>query len=244
MTKLNQIVAIESGVKNTSYARFQELHKDAQKTTPFAGISRTYQPKDDEGDRLPPESTKVQLRGNVLLSEVAKVLTRLFDVTATKNAANTHARADVVVEDNVLLANVPVSQLLFYEKQLKDLRTFALKLPVLDPSEEWEWDRASESWRSKSYDTVRSQKVPKAFEKAKATDKHPAQVDTYFADIPVGTWTTTKFSGALPQEQVTALVERIERLQRAVKYAREQANLSEVTDVHQGQAIFDYLLER
>ncbi len=34
--------------------------------------------------------------------------------------------------------------------------------------------------------------------KAEATDKHPAQAELYCEDMPIGYWTTVKFSGALP----------------------------------------------
>ena len=35
--------------------------------------------------------------------------------------------------------------------------------------------------------------------KYEATEKHPAQVETYTEDIKVGEWTMVKFSGAIPQ---------------------------------------------
>jgi len=47
-----------------------------------------------------------------------------------------------------LLADVPVTYLLFLEKQLTDLRTFVDKLPVLDPSVVWLQDPSSGDWRS------------------------------------------------------------------------------------------------
>ena len=50
------------------------------------------------GEQLPPESTRVQVRAEDVLRETAGVLTRLFDVTATKDWANCTARADVKVE--------------------------------------------------------------------------------------------------------------------------------------------------
>ena len=103
----------------------------------LAGISRTYQPKDEEGEQLPPESTRVQVQAEDVLRETAATLTRLFDVTATKDWANCTARADVKVDGRVLVADVPVSYLLFLEKQLTDLHTFVKKLPVLDAAESW-----------------------------------------------------------------------------------------------------------
>ena len=130
MAKLNQIIAVEKGVKNRSFTELTEAHHGLQKPALLAGISRTYQPKDEEGEQLPPESTRVQLRAEEVLRKTADSLTRLFDVTLTKDTANCAAKADVVVDGEVILSDVPVTYLLFLEKQLTDLYTFARKLPV------------------------------------------------------------------------------------------------------------------
>lgn len=50
-----------------------------------------------------------------------------------------------------------------------------------------------------------------------------------------------KFSGALPARRVNELAKRVEKLQRAVKFAREEANGAEVTDQRVGDAVFGYL---
>lgn len=52
---------------------------------------------------------------------------------------------------------------------------------------------------------------------------------------------TVKFSGSLPARRVNELAERIEKVQRAVKFAREEANGAEITDRSAGAAIFEYL---
>ena len=107
MTKLNQIIAIEKGVKNTAFSELTEAHHQLQKPTLLSGISRTYRPKDEEGETLPPESTRVQVRGEEVIRATAETLTRLFDVTATKEWANCEAKGDVSVDGTVLLKDVP-----------------------------------------------------------------------------------------------------------------------------------------
>ncbi len=176
-----------------------------------------------------------------VLREMSASLTRLFDVTATKDWANCTARADVVVDGRTILADVPVSYLLFLEKQLTDLHAFVKKLPVLDAAESWSLDPSTDWWKTDAVRTIRTKKVPRNHVKAEATDKHPAQVDVYYEDIAVGYWTTVKFSGALPARRVNELLERVEKLQQAVKFAREEANGAEVTDQRVGDAVFGYL---
>lgn len=242
MTKLNQIIAVEKGVKSKSFQELTQAHQDLQKSALLSGIARTYQPKDEEGEQLPPESTRVQINGEEVLRTTAATLTRLFDVTATKDWANTEARADVVVAGTTLLRDVPVSYLLFLEKQLVDLTTFIRKLPVLDAAESWSQDPSTDTWRTEPVRTVRTKKVPRNHVKAEATAEHPAQVEMYFEDVPVGYWTTVKFSGALPARRINELLGRVEKLQTAVKFAREEANSAEVTDRNVGAVVFDYLL--
>lgn len=241
MTKLNQIIAVEKGVKSKTYADISAAHHKVQKVALLAGISRTYQPKDDEGEQLPPESTRVQVKAEDVLTEMGQVLTRLFDVTATKDYGNCSAVADVVLDGRTLLKAVPVTYLLFLEKQLTDVHTFVAKLPTLDAAESWRPDEATGSWATEPVQTVRAKKIPRNHVKAEATDKHPAQVEVYFEDVAVGYWRTTKFSGALPATRVRELVARVEKLQEAVKYAREQANGIEVSDQKVGDKVFSYL---
>lgn len=242
MTKLNQIIAIEKGVKSKTLAELTAAHQDLQKSPLLTGIARTYTPRDDEGERLPPESTRVQVKAEEVVSKTVETLARLFDVVATKDWANTRAKADVVVDGRVLLEGVPVSHLLFLEKQLVDFHTFVKKLPVLDPAEAWTRDPASDAWATAPQLTVKTKKVPRNHVKAEATDKHPAQVEVYHEDVVVGTWRTVKLSGAVQAARVHELLERVEKLQEAVKFAREAANATEVADVKTGERVFKFLL--
>jgi len=87
-TKLNQIIAIEKGIKSRSLQELTEAHHALQKLALLAGISRTYRPRDEEGESLPPESTKVQIKAEEIIRDTVAVLTKLFDITATKDWAN------------------------------------------------------------------------------------------------------------------------------------------------------------
>lgn len=242
MSLLCQIIAVEPSVKSATHSTVTRLHHDTQRTQvngPFAGISRTYTPADDAGEQLPPESTKVQWKVDEILGELAKAETRLFDVVATKEFAN--AKGTVTVGGTDLLTDVPVTYLLFLEKQLRDVHTFISKLPTLDLADDWHYDTARGCWATDPVRSTRSKKVPRNHVLAPPTDKHPAQVQMYHTDETVGTWETVKFSGALPADRVALLLKRVEKLQRAVAYAREKANTHEVEDRKVGEAIFGYL---
>lgn len=236
MAKLNQIIAIEKGAKSRAAAGLTEAYHAAQRVEPLKGISRTYQPREDEGERLPGESKRVQLTAGGIIADAQAALTDLFNVTATKDWANTEAKADVVVDGQTILAAVPATFLIFLEKQLAELRTFVSKLPTLDPGFTWAWDTAVDCYSAAPIETTRTRKVPRNHVKAEATKEHPAQVEVYHEDVIVGTWTTVNFSGALPAEDVRKLLGRIDALASATKFAREEANSAEVArhDVAEG----------
>jgi hypothetical protein len=241
--KLNQVIAIEKGTKSRSLQDLTDAHQTLQKPSLLAGISRTYRPKDEEGEQFPPESTRVQIKAEEIIQRTSETLTKLFDVVATKDWANCTAKADVVVDGQTIAAQVPATYLLFLEKQLVDLHTFIKKLPVLDAAEAWIFDPSADSWATEPMQTVKTKKIPRNHVKAEATEKHPAQVEVYYEDVVVGTWRTIKFSGALPARRINELLSRVEKLQEAVKFAREEANNVDVVEQKVGAKIFSYLFQ-
>ncbi len=239
--KLNQVIAIEKGTKSRALQELTEAHQTLQKPALLAGISRTYRPKDEEGEQFPPEATRVQIKAEDIIRKTSDELIKLFDVVATKDWANCTAKADVVVNGTTLLSQVPATYLLFLEKQLVDLHTFIKKLPVLDASEFWTFDPSANSWATEPIQTTKTKKIPRNHVKAEATEKHPAQVEVYYEDVLVGNWRTIKFSGALPAQRVNELLNRVEKLQEAVKFAREEANSLEVKEQKIGASVLNYL---
>ena len=244
MTRLSQIVAIEKGVKSQTTRVETDLYHSLEKKPLIAGLRRRYTPKDEEdGDRLPPESVAVQIKSKDVVRELTEALTRLIDVTATKDAANTRAKADVVVDGFTIAANVPVTTLMFLEKELEKIAAFANRLPVLDPTQKWVYDAAVGVYASAPVQTVRTKKVPKNHVLYEATKEHPAQVQMFTEDVIVGTWEKVEFSGALQADEVAGIQTRIEKLRTAVKFAREEANTIDVVDVHYGADILNFLFE-
>jgi hypothetical protein len=57
----------------------------------------------------------------------------------------------------------------------------------------------------------------------------------------VGWWDTVKHSGALPLPRKNQLMERVDRLTRAIKVARESANDTMIAEKKVGEAFFGYL---
>lgn len=244
MPQLNQIIAVEKGEKSRAFEAFAQIDRRLSRAEPLTGIARTYTPRDDDGEQLPPESKRVQYTAAEGLTEAAEALARLFNITATKEWANTTATADIVVDGTTLLSNVPVTYMLFLERQLVDIRTFVGRLPTLTPGVKWEWDETQSAYASGAVSTFKTKKVPRnhvLWEPPDPSYKQVAQVETYHEDVVVGDWRKIDYSGALPRDRVREISGRVDALLRAVKYAREQANSVEVDNVSIGEQVFDYL---
>lgn len=241
MTKLHQILALEKTIKTKKDKTLTAAYQLFQAKNPFVGITRNYQPRDEEGEMLPPESQMVQARVGSTLEEVNSTMAAALDLMITKDTANTQASADIVVEGNTLATDVPVTTLLSLEKIMTDIRTTALAIPVLDPTQEWTYDENVDSFRSAARQTTRTQKIPRVQVLYDATPEHPAQVQSYTEDVIVGDWETTNLSGAIPAAEKNEIVERVEAVQRAVKIAREEANSTDAPSVEIGTSLMEYM---
>lgn len=243
MAKLVQVLAVEKGIKNRQETAFTNFFQTLTKQDLFNGFSRTYQPKDDTEQALPPENKVVQLRVEDGLKQLKEGLTELFDVTAQKDATNCVAKADVVVDGEVLLKNVPATHLLFIEKKLTDLLNFAKRLPTLAQDEKWHFDNALGVYATDPVRTTKTRKVVRHNVVVPPTKEHPAQVKDDAEDINVGEWSTVKYSGAASADRVMVIQLRIEKLTKAVKYAREEANTVQVVELKTGNAILSYIFD-
>jgi len=239
--KLNQIIAVVSGKKNRCQKDLTEIYKKLQKSTLFDGISRTYHPSDEEGETFPAERKNIQYQARQAIIDAREALKDMIDVVATQDAANCNAKADVVVEGNTVLSDVPVTHLIFLEKQLTDLSTFISTIPTLDPSEKWEWDEVNDCHGSEPFFSNKTKKIPRSHVLYEATEKHPAQTEMYHEDVKVGQWRTVKFSGAMPAQEKNEMLQRVRKLGEAVKFAREKANGAEVKNVYYADKVFDFV---
>lgn len=244
MNRLNQIIAVEKGIKSRVYSEISELHKVIQKPDLFNGFAKQYQKKDEDGEDFPAERKRVQFNTKDVLRNVERATTEYLNVMARKDWTNCEATSDVVLDDTIVLEDVPVTYLLAVEKQLVDLRTFVGALPELDETEDWIVDENTGLFKTEPSQTHRTKKVPKPIVMYPATPEHPAQTQLTAEDVIVGFWHTVKHSGAIPKPVKQKILERIEKVVVAVKTAREAANSTEeVATPNVGAAIFGYILK-
>jgi len=239
---LSQMIAVRKGLRGRTDAEITQHYHDLQRIALFAGLTRTYAPKDEDGDKMPSEYTKVQKSVPEVLADIAMASTKMLDVLYTVDEGNTNARGNVVVDGRTLFS-APTPFLLALQKELTHFRTIVSKVPTLDPATRWETDETGEAtYRSAPEQTNRTQKVLKNHVKAKATDKHPEQVETFTVDEVKGTWTLTKFSSAMTAKDRDALLQRVNELLDAVRKAVEEANATRVEQKQIGETIYAHLL--
>ena len=244
--KLNQIIAIANGEKSKKQSVLSKIYQLLQKPELFEGHSKRYEPFEEDttgGNKLPPEDKMLQLNVLDAISETNIVLENMFNIVATQDVSNCTAVADIKINEKVIVAKVPVTHLLFLEKQLIDIKTFVSKFPVLDKAEIWKFDETSNSYRSNPKETIRTKRIQKNHIKYEATKEHPAQVEVYGEDVPAGKWTTVRFSGCVSSKDKKEILNRVSELDKAIKIAREEANGSEITKSNIGTRILDYIFE-
>lgn len=241
MPKLNQILAIEKNKKTLLHQEISALHHATQKPALMNGHHRAYQSKEEDGETFADDVQNVQYLHADVIAQVSEKLAILMDVTATKDWSNCSARADVVVNGEVFLPQVPVTFLLFLEKELHDVHTFVTKMVELDPGETWSPDPNSGQYRSEPVRTHKTKKLQRPIVLYDATEHHPAQTQLITEDVVIGHWVTTKFSGAIARPKKKALLTRIQQLEDAVKFAREEANARNADQQHLGSKILGYI---
>jgi hypothetical protein len=235
--KLNQVIAIVKGRKARAQKAITEAYRGWAPNL-LTGLTKNYKPLDEDGEKLPSESKVVAIKVQTVLEDVLDKLRDYQNVVLTQEYGNQTAKADVRIDGKDILKDVPVTGLLFLEKQLVDLLTFTKALPILSIDKEWKYDNNRGVFITEPEVTSRSKKLPEKVVKYEATKEHPAQVEMFGVDKVVGNWTTVHMSGAIRKENKDNVIKRIEKMQDAVKRAREEANNQIITGMKDTGTIF------
>src|SRR5437016_1079460 len=97
--KLNQVLAIEKGVKERSHKLLTDLYQQAQKAVLFNGFFKKYRKIDEQSESYPDQGQRVQAKAEESLRLAIAAKVEVANVTATKDYANCDAKADIIVDD-------------------------------------------------------------------------------------------------------------------------------------------------
>lgn len=95
MTQLHQLLAVRKDRAARAQKELTAFYHKVQKPEPFSGVTRTYTPKDDEGEQLPSEHQRVQYDADDLLHDVKQALVPMYKIVGDIDNTNRHAVADV-----------------------------------------------------------------------------------------------------------------------------------------------------
>ena len=169
---------------------------------------------------------------------------RALDAQFQVNVSNTEAKADIILEDGTkLFEAVPATALLEMEKRASEFHAFVTGIPTLDPAKGFRLDeqRGNGIYRGNLDSRTRTKKAIKVLVKYEATDKHPAQTETYTEDVPVGALATQEWSGLITPAEKAEMIARADELKRAIKVARSRANEATASTKVVGNRLLDYV---
>jgi hypothetical protein len=252
VANLSELIGIERSQRNQTEKKFQDVKNTTfgSKTHIFDAHFQTYKPFVD-GAGIAELNTEQRLESSVSeeLDFVNEALAKQFDLDATIDKGNLTAVADVLDEDGtVLFAALPATTLLSLEKLLTRYAELVRTIPTLDSKNGFQPAPALGKFAFRSQDvvTTRVERVKKAFEIAKATDKHAAQAQMIEEPVAMGVITKYTVSSRWTTMQKSELLDRVENLLRSVTQARQKANRT--TEVERtkglGEKVFDLLLKK
>jgi len=248
MTKLHELLAVGGNV------RAQALKCAADLKATFTGKHHLFTSRlstltylDQTKAALTEEKVELTTTVPKELEWIGGFFKTMINVDGQINDANTKARADLKLDDGTVLAkDVPAIMLLELEKRLKLFQDVIAVAPTLDPAKGFAEDKATgkDIFKAREVTTESTVKEQVPLELAKATDKHPAQVQLVSKDIPIGTRLKQEWSSMITTARKAELLDRCETLIRVTKQARSRANDQAVdTENKIGAALIDFILK-
>lgn len=248
MAKLHELLAVHSNLETQLVQTGGQL-KDTftKKHTHFGEKLKVFHPDGEGQEPITEEQSALQTTVSSELEWVSKFFIQAMDVSHQIDETNTLARADVILDDKVILAGLPATTLLELGKRLVVLQELFTAIPTLDPVKAFEVDptfRIKGVYKAREVVKIKTAKKNKPLVLYEATDKHPAQVQLLTEDLPIGKIRETEWSGMITPAEKAGMLERVDAMIRAVKQALSRANNVDVnTSKRIGKQLMDYLIK-
>lgn len=228
MAKLHELIAVCSNLNGQAAAAMADLKNTFEKKRHhFMKKLVTFLPNTEGASPVTEEQLDLQTTVGNELTWVSKFMNKAIDASFQVAVGNTSAMADVVLEDGtIIVKNIPATALLELEKRLNEISDLVKAIPTLDPAKGFKPapDQGPGVYVARPEERIRTKKSKEVLMLAPATEKHPAQVQVYDVDAPVGVITTQEWSGLITPAEKSNMLDRLENLLRAVKRARSRAN--------------------
>ncbi len=249
MAKLHELLAVGTNLDNQSKKTVADLKNTFDKKRHlFEQKLVTFKSNEEGVAPVTEAQSDIQTTVHKELEWIEDILVRSIDVGHQVDVANLSAKADIVTEnDEVIAKGVPATSLLQLEKELKEFHTLLNSIPTLDPAKGFQQDPSRDKgiYKARDVQKARTKKTAKPIVLYPATKEHPAQTQLLQEDVPVGTILEQEWSALLTPALKGDLIDRVEVLTRAVKKARARANEIdvEVAGNKIGRVLLDYVLK-
>lgn len=245
MPQLHEILAVEGDLNSIAQRTIDEsINTFQKKPNTYRGQVRRVTMLDPtrEGENTV-EDVAVTDTVKAKLAYTASHFTRYIDVVLQKEQTNQSANADLIVDGTTIATGVPATFLLGLENRLRRIRDLYAAAPTLEPGLRWERDEAAgdDIFSVEAKPSFKTEKNIQHKVLVEATKEHPAQIEKWNEDTPVGRIEVTHSSGMLTVAEKSTLLTRIDKLIRATKRARMQANQVSISERTIGEEIFNYL---
>jgi len=246
MSELHELLAVEGDLQGTFKKIMSEtIATFTKKEGHFMGEIKTLQMFDESEKETAPERTELVTTVGEKLDYMFKSIVNYFDALLQKESTNQAALSSVVIDGHIITEPLPATFLLGMESRLKEIRTVIEGVPTLQPGVKWIKDETERKGVYVTEFPVEKFKTAKTFKHKvlyEATDKHPAQIEKWDENENVGKYVITKWSGNLTPLEKSEMLERTDKLIRAVKQARQKANKAEVTKIYVSDVFKNYIL--
>lgn len=253
MGKLHELLAIEASSEaaaQTLLAQTAQTFKTKENL--FKGKNRKLKMFGiDDTNRIEMTAIEEKNYQNLLVSAtvpdslnyMAAVLADYYDVVAQKEATNQVAKASVEIDGVVIMADVPATFLLGMETKLKKIREVLAEVPTMAPG--MVWNEAPEIgrfiYKTDPTKDIKTEKTVEYKHMKQSSDKHPDTFIPVEGTKNVGEYTEVNFTGLINSADKAKLIERLDALLKAVKQARQRANVVDTVNVKVGDKIMGYL---
>lgn len=248
MTKLHELLAVLTNLEmQATKCRTDQVSTFEKKRHLFEEKRVVFTPSTEGAQATVETQSDLQSSVTKELHWLVSHLTKQLDAAYLVAETNTHARADIILDDEaatVLAKNVPATALLELEKRCGEIKQLIASVPTLDPAKGFKLDtqRGEGVYAARPVTKTRTQKQAKVIVKYDATKEHPAQTELVHVDVPIGTITEQEWSSLISPAEKSELLDRIEQLNRAIRRARSRANEAEVdTGKKIGKALLTFV---
>src|SRR6266853_1874872 len=223
--KLHELLAVESNLETQAIKCRTDLANTFEKKRHLFEEKRTlFTPNAENAQTATEVQSDIQSTVAKELSWIKGHIAKSWDASYRVAETNTIARADIVLEDETVIAkDIPATSLLERQKRLAEVMSLAQAIPTLDPAKGFRPDdqRGNGIFAARPVTKKRTTKQPQVIVKYDAVIKDgvgiPAQTELYSADVVVGIIEEQEWSGMMTPADKANLLDRIDKLSRAVR---------------------------